>query len=128
RRDAALAAPVEQRRDLRLVARLGYEVGRGREVAARAAHDVAIRLAVGMRRARVRLDRARRGETARRRDARCGQRDLLEARLGRELDRYAEALGERPRDPARLLLVRAVTLVAPAPELAARNRHSHLLP
>ena len=91
--DLRVAAPVEQRRHLLLAGREGNEVGGILEVAARPAHDVAIRLSVGVCGALVGVGAADPGERRRRFHPRRAQAHVFEARLGGDLQVVdAEAL------------------------------------
>ena len=124
RRGSRGRAPIEERRDLRLAPRKGHDVGRIRIIAAKGADHVAKSFAVGMRGTIFGCLRAKRRERCGRRQPRPPQIDLLEA--GRLDDRErpgAEASGQTLGDRFPLIGVRAVALVAPAPEFPPALRH-----
>ena len=126
-RQTLARAPFEKSDDVGFAAGEGHEIGRIRELAARRAHDVAVGLAVAVRGAVVGCAREQLGEGARRGDARRPQRDLLEARRGRDAQlRLPEARSQRAADPGRLLLARPRALEPPSPEAAARGHRRQL--
>ena len=105
RRQTLLRAPVEQPHQVGFGAREGDLVGRVRELAARAAHDVAVRLSVAVGGAVVGL-RPRAARRARTGAAHAGrrQRDPIQARRGRDAQlaaaRSARRACGRCRPPA----------------------------
>ena len=122
------AGPVEDRRDVGLVAGEGDDVGRRAVVAEEAADGVGERLAVGVRGALVETGRADRGERRGRGDARRPEDGLGERRAAAIASKSvdAEALAIAGEEERLLLGVEALALAAPAEMLQALLGHGWL--
>src|SRR5437764_6003546 len=108
--------PVEQRDDLVLVAREGDDVGGRVELTTKTAHDVAVRLAVGVRRAIEEVGRSDRGERRRWAHARGPQLDG--GQVGRRADLDVgppESFADGATEPAHAVGRKRLVLPAPAP-------------
>ena len=113
-RRVRVAGPVEHRRDVVLVARIGDDVGRARVIAREAAREFGIGLAVGMRGAVVVVG-GRERERGGRGDARCGELDVFKARGGRALlQRRAEARFRARQHEGFFFRGQALAFAAPA--------------
>ncbi len=122
------ARPVEDRRHVGGVARIGDKVGRRGVVAEQAAHRIGVGLAVAMGGAVVSLARAELRQGGRRRQARRAEGDLREPRRGRRLLEFlhAEELAVAREGEALLFGGQPLAFAAPAEMLQARFRHPRL--
>ena len=108
------AGPVEHGLHVRLVARIGDDVGRARIIACKAADELGVRFAVGVRGTVVVFAGAER-ERGGRRDARSIELDVFEARRARAfLQRRAETRFRTRHHEGLFFRCEALALAAPA--------------
>ena len=123
RRRARIRAPVEQGRDLALVARAGHQVGRAGEVAVHDADLLVEGAAEGVHQAVPLVVRAHGRERRRGRQARRGDLDLVDGRERPGLEPvHAEDRRIIRLERLHLLVGETLADLAPPPELPPRHR------
>src|SRR5262245_23764599 len=119
--------PVKNSSDVAFAPGVSDDVGRARIVARKAAHQLGIRLAVGVRRAVIVVASAKR-ERARRGDAGDGERDLVKRRRTRAfLERCPKSRFRAGEQEDLLVFAQPLALAAPAKMFRTRYACWHLL-